>query len=103
MGAPRSRTGQAFESAEPFDPLDSDMAAAWDSPKPELLLAVSTDPWRTNGDTVERIELLAAQFVSGEIPCPENWPSARAVLAEIKTRIAPSVMACGPAEISAVK
>ncbi len=45
-----------------FDPLDCDMAAPWPGPRPEAL-ALADDPWRTNGDTVERLELLAAALV----------------------------------------
>jgi cobaltochelatase CobN len=47
-----------------FDPLDCRMADRWDGPRPEVLAAVSGEPWRTLGDTVERLELLAAEWVS---------------------------------------
>ncbi|MFS2150458.1 cobaltochelatase subunit CobN [Rhizobium sp. Rhizsp42] len=82
-----------------FDPLDCDMAAAWAGPRPDILVDVSSDPWRTQGDTVERIELLAAKFVSGELPCPALWSQTRAVLHEIETRLKPAILACGDAEI----
>ncbi len=35
----------------------------------------------------------------GEQSCPEGWAATRAVLSEINTRLKPSVIACGPAEI----
>ena len=41
-----------------LDPLDCDMGAPWTGPRP-WALAVSDAPWRTAGDTVERLELLA--------------------------------------------
>ncbi|MBO9124610.1 MULTISPECIES: cobaltochelatase subunit CobN [unclassified Rhizobium] len=82
-----------------FDPLDCDMAAAWTGPCPDILADVSSDPWRTQGDTVERIELLAAKFVSGELPCPPLWSQTRAVLHEIETHLKPAILACGDAEI----
>ncbi len=82
-----------------FDPLNCDMAAAWTGPRPEILADVSSDPWRTQGDAVERIELLAAKFVSGELPCPPLWSQTRAVLDEIETRLKPAILACGDAEI----
>jgi cobaltochelatase CobN len=75
------------------------MAAAWIGPRPDILVDVSSDPWRTQGDTVERIELLAAKFVSGETPCPDDWHATRAVLDEIETRLKPAILACGDAEI----
>jgi cobaltochelatase CobN len=92
-GARRADEGQVF------DPLDCIMSAPWTGQKPEILSDITDAPWRTAGDTVERIELLAAKLVSGEIACPENWPRTRAVLAEIETRLKPAVVSSGPAEI----
>ncbi|WHO71070.1 cobaltochelatase subunit CobN [Rhizobium sp. BT03] len=83
-----------------FDPLDCDMAALWTGPRPAILADLLDAPWRTNGDTVERIELLAAKIVAGEMECPTLWSQTRAVLSEIETRLKPSILACGPAEIS---
>ncbi|MET3612313.1 cobaltochelatase CobN [Rhizobium aquaticum] len=85
--------------ASVFDPLDCIMSDLWIGPKPAVLTDLSMDPWRTNGDTVERIELLSAQFVSGGTACPGEWAATHAVLNEIETRLKPSVIACGPAEI----
>ncbi|MBY5822694.1 cobaltochelatase subunit CobN [Rhizobium leguminosarum] len=82
-----------------FDPLDTDMAAVWTGPRPDILADILDAPWRTNGDAVERIELLAAKFVSGEMDCPADWKATQAVLSEIETRLKPSILACGPAEI----
>ncbi|MGO7544958.1 cobaltochelatase subunit CobN [Rhizobium leguminosarum] len=83
-----------------FDPLDTDMAAPWTGPRPEILADILDAPWRTNGDAVELIELLAAKFVSGEMECPTLWSQTRRVLSEIETRLKPSILACGPAEIA---
>ncbi len=82
-----------------FDPLDCDMAEVWIGPLPDVLASATDAIWRTNGDTVERIELLAARFVAGEVGCPNDWPATRAVLAEIETRLKPAILACGTAEI----
>ncbi|TCM58751.1 cobaltochelatase CobN subunit [Rhizobium sp. PP-F2F-G48] len=90
--------GEGAESAA-FDPLDCAPATLWQGPRPPLLLAVSDDPWRSEGDTVERIELLAAKFVGGEIACPDDWSATRLVLDAIETQLKPSLVACGPAEI----
>eukprot|EP01035_Chromulina_nebulosa_P010735 gene10735-14399_t len=93
----------AFRVGEPaFDPLDCDMAAAWLGSRPEMLASIVDSAWRTNGDTVERIELLAAKLVSGEITCPDAWSNTRLVMDEVRTRLKPSLMACGPAEIDAL-
>ena len=83
-----------------FDPLDCPMGEPWTGPKPSILQAVSNDLWRTNGDTVERIELLAIELVSGRTPVPNGWVDTAAVMENIRTLIKPSVEACGEAEIS---
>ena len=85
-----------------FDPLDCDMAALWTGPRPDLLAVVSESPWRSHGDTVERIELLAARLVDGACACAGDWPRTRAVLDEIEGRLKPSVRQSGPAEIEAL-
>ncbi len=82
-----------------FDPLDCDFAKPWTGKKPDILALIHSDPWRTNGDTVERIELLAANLVSAETACPAEWTATNAVLKEIRERIEPSVTACGKAEL----
>lgn len=84
---------------QPFDPLDCVMSDPWAGPKPDLLAALSDAPWRTAGDTVERIELLAAKLVSGEIVCPVGWTNSRAVLDVVETRLKPSIQSSGEAEI----
>ncbi|PNU04427.1 cobaltochelatase subunit CobN [Novosphingobium guangzhouense] len=84
-----------------FDPLDCRMADRWEGPRPDALAAVSDEPWRTLGDTVERLELLAAQWVDA---LPESRPGKHAepVLHAIATSLAPRVDACGPAETAAL-
>lgn len=80
-----------------LDPLDCDMAAPWDGPKPRMLAAMSDATWRSAGDTVERLELLAAALMDEAAMTPPGTASA-AVLAEIRDVVSPSLDACGPAE-----
>lgn len=86
--------------AEGFDPLDCDMAAPWTGARPDVLQNLSADAWRTAGDTVERIEWLAARLVTGESAAEPRWTATRAVLTEVETRLAPAVTGSGPAEIA---
>ncbi|MGI9366793.1 MAG: cobaltochelatase subunit CobN [Rhizobiaceae bacterium] len=82
-----------------FDPLDCEMGAEWKGEKPQVLTRVSTDRWRSCGDTVERLELLAASLVGGEILCPADWPNSAAVMEALNRDIVPAIEASGPAEI----
>jgi cobaltochelatase CobN len=82
-----------------FDPLDCEFARSWDGPRPGLLQGASADPWRTHGDTVERIERAAVRLVAGELECPPAWSRTRIVLEECRDRMLPAIAACGDAEI----
>ncbi|MAM63733.1 cobaltochelatase subunit CobN [Maritimibacter sp. UBA3975] len=83
----------AADFAMRFDPLDCDMAAVWDGPRPE---ALTGGTWRTNGDTVERLEDFAARLINGEEVPP--GPMSGAVMDEIATTVRPAVATCGPNE-----
>ena len=113
---------------EGFDPLDCEMGARWTGERPAALADVrlpadaSTPadapplagtppypaappvptPWRTAGDTVERLEALARALVDGSRPCPAAWTRTAAVLSEVNERIRPAVEACAQAEIRGV-
>jgi cobaltochelatase CobN len=89
-------------SGAAFDPLDCLASEPWEGLRPEILAEQSDAPWRSKGDTVERIELLAARFVEGTAVCPDDWHATRTVLDTIDATIRPAIAACGPAEISAL-
>ena len=82
-----------------FDPLDCDMAEAWSGPKPAALQTVSDDPWRSTGDTVERLELLAAELVAGETMPDPAWANAQAVMGWLNDDLRVRVAASGKAEL----
>jgi len=82
-----------------FDPLDTEMGAPWTGPWPAVLGQRLDEAWRTAGDTVERLELLAADLVAGEVPVPPEWTATQAVLDTIATGIAPRLDASGEAEL----
>ncbi len=106
-----------------FDPLTANLGDPWTGPKPETteiwankkadvrdktgaeteadISLMKANLWRTNGDTVERLEALAAALVSGTEPAPE-WTATRAVLATVETIIRPRLNASGPNEIKAL-
>ncbi|WP_026481299.1 cobaltochelatase subunit CobN [Ahrensia sp. 13_GOM-1096m] len=92
----------ATDFALGFDPLDCNPALPWDGEKPRILMEICDDVWRTNGDAIERIELFAAQLVSGETACESQWTNTRNVLEEINQRIRPSVVVCGQAELDGI-
>ncbi|MEO1264356.1 MAG: cobaltochelatase subunit CobN [Pseudomonadota bacterium] len=83
-----------------FDPLDCDLGARWVGPRPHALARASCEPWRTNGDTVERIEALALDVIAGRTGPP--GPASAAVLGAATTEIAPALDACGPRETAAL-
>ncbi|MDT8344093.1 MAG: cobaltochelatase subunit CobN, partial [Thermohalobaculum sp.] len=76
--------------AEAFDPLDCDMGAPWEGPRHKFLHAVGTDPWRTKGDTVERLEALA-QLATQWRETPEHFRHTAPVLEALHGEILPAI------------
>jgi cobaltochelatase CobN len=85
-----------------FDPLTRDLAADFMGPRPKILSEISAAAWRTSGDTVERIELLAHRLVSGVLSCDAAWERTKAVLDWIGAKLRPAIDACGDAEMAAL-
>ncbi len=79
-----------------IDPLDCDMAA----PAPEKPDAIAGGTWRTNGDTVERLEDLSQRLIrDGGRGVSGFSPTASApVLGEIRNHILPTIAQCGISE-----
>ncbi|WP_433735443.1 cobaltochelatase subunit CobN [Pseudomonas putida] len=118
-----------------FDPLDCGLADPWTGPRPQALLSISKELWRTTGDTRERLELFATQLISQTLadpfqtkpdrcrsrlagdgisvdinatqsPSPASrllqggaWSEVNAILDHLREIIAPTLDACGPAEM----
>ncbi|KIQ67608.1 cobaltochelatase subunit CobN [Wenxinia marina] len=106
-----------------FDPLDCELSAPA-AERPEALAGLSGDAWRSLGDTVERLELLAQRLVAesmsgsdigseaAQLPKANSaqnsqaesarilppGPASRDVLGWIARDLAPTLAACGPAE-----
>jgi cobaltochelatase CobN len=79
-----------------LDPLDCDPAEPWTGPRPEALGPAHS--WRTNGDTVERLEDLAIRLIAGQTAADPSWARAQKVLAWVATSLRPAVDACGACE-----
>ena len=90
----------ATDFALDFDPLDCTMGTPWSGPRPAALDAITPAPWRTIGDTVERLELYAIHLLDDQATSP--GPQSAAVLHAIATDLAPRVTACGDAEKAAL-
>jgi cobaltochelatase CobN len=91
------------------DPFNCVLGEPWAGPRPPVLTGISDEPWRSHGDTLERLELLAAEMVAGA-PSPalphegggSSWPASSQVLHSIATTLRPALRACGEREIAAV-
>ena len=89
-----------------FDPLDCNLGEPWNGPRPVELQGASHEPWRTAGDTRERLELFALAVVEQALAVAdapfagEQWLEANAVLAHLREVVAPRLDACGPAEMN---
>jgi cobaltochelatase CobN len=79
-----------------FDPLDCEMGQLWGGDKPDILMQLSQDSWRSTGDTVERLELLAQQLLDQRNAI--IGPQTQAVMDHILDEISPRLGSCGPSE-----
>ncbi|TWC23518.1 cobaltochelatase CobN subunit [Pseudomonas sp. SJZ085] len=88
-----------------FDPLDCALADPWTGDRPEALRQVSDEPWRTVGDTRERLELFAASLIEralqGRVEQLEapGWQDVSSIIESLRSVVAPHLDACGPAEM----
>ena len=82
-----------------FDPLDCNLGDPWPGAKPDALQDIDVVSWRSNGDTVERLELLAAALVDGQLKADPGWSHTRAVLDFIEQTLRPMIENCGDAEL----
>lgn len=80
-----------------FDPLDCVMSDPWTGERPAALQALSEDVWRSAGDTVERLEMLAALLVDGGA-IDQDLPRTAVVLDWIAQTMRPALGRCGAAE-----
>jgi cobaltochelatase CobN len=93
-----------------FDPLTADWSTPWTGQRPAPLQRVSDAPWRHNGDTRERLELLAASLLTavceGEgadlaaiLPSAGTLPLTERVLERLRGDVLPRLDACGSEEL----
>jgi cobaltochelatase CobN len=82
-----------------FDPLDCDMGAEWQGARP-MELECFDGLWRSNGDTVERLEMLAQALVSGARKVNPEWQRVCAVLDFIQENLRLTVADCGAQELN---
>ncbi|MBB46054.1 MAG: cobaltochelatase subunit CobN [Rhodospirillaceae bacterium] len=86
-----------------FDPLDCDMSDVWLGQKHQYLLNIlPTEIWRSHGDTVERLELLAKAIVSGVLEIDPTWSKTKKVLDFLEAQLRPAVLNSGPNELASV-
>lgn len=78
-----------------FDPLNCEMGETWTGPKPRQLAGVTSDAWRSNGDTVERLELFAQKLTPA-------GPASQSVIRQIEDQILPAVRNCGKEEMASL-
>jgi cobaltochelatase CobN len=80
------------------DPLDAEPATPWTGARPTVL--AGSGPWRSCGDTVERLETLALRLVAGETASDPSWERTRAVVGWIDGQLRAAVAESGAGEIA---
>ncbi len=79
-----------------FDPLSVEMSDRWTGPRPDVLAGMADDSWRSAGDTIERLEMLASAILDGTEAAV--GPASQAVFDHVAVTVRPTLAGCGPAE-----
>ena len=79
-----------------LDPLSAPLGEPWQGPRPQAL--ANGAAWRSTGDTVERLEGLAASLIAGTFRLPAEWHASAAVLRRVQESIGPALDASPQAE-----
>ena len=82
-----------------FDPLDCVLGDTWSGARPTALSAIDESPWRSIGDTVERLELMAVALVNRNKQPEKSWKITAQVLSHINDTLRPTLEACGTLEL----
>ncbi|PCI88138.1 MAG: cobaltochelatase subunit CobN [Hyphomicrobiales bacterium] len=85
-----------------FDPLDCEMADEWRAKKPAILQDANDEVWRTNGDAIERLEILAQRLVKRLISPAKIGKNTVQMLTYIEAHVRPQLAACGVAEMTSM-
>ena len=82
-----------------YDPLRAEAHLPWEGPRPAALAGASGDVWRSRGDTLERLEMLARDLVAGRRAPEQGWRASRAVLSWMRASLRPMLARCGAGEM----
>ena len=85
---------------EDFDPLTATRAEAWHGKKPQRLASVSSAPWRSIADTVERLNIVAGRLIQGSEKPEEAWQKTATILTEALPSVCEAVVESGACEIT---
>ena len=92
--------GLKGDGDEILDPLTAERGVPWDGARPRMLADLSSAPWRSTGDTVERLDLLAHALVEHRVPPP--GPQSAMIIETALPTIRDRLTACGPREMDAL-
>ena len=89
------------DDVEVFDPLTCERGEPWHGERPALLSELLGSMWRSNGDTVECFDTLAAKLVAGEVSAP--GPHSKLIIESALPFLRQALIACGLAEAEALR
>lgn len=89
----------AIDCGVDIDPLDCDMGTPYTGPRHKFLESIGTDTWRSNGDTIERLEMLSQHAIAWP-ETPEHFKATALVLEAFHATVMPNLRSCGPSEMN---
>ena len=82
-----------------FDPLTAEGGEPYHGVRPSILQTMSDQPWRINGDTVDRLESLALALISGEMKAETVGAHSAAIIYDYLPALRECLNLCGVEEL----
>jgi cobaltochelatase CobN len=73
-------------------------AESWTGPRPAVLVDGHPGPWRTTGDTIERLHTVVRKLIDGSMDCDPAWRSTAKILADTLPPLAAALDSSGTNE-----
>ncbi|MDG2186749.1 MAG: cobaltochelatase subunit CobN, partial [Hyphomicrobiales bacterium] len=78
-----------------FNAINCIRSESYKGPKKNILADLSQSAWRSNSDTIERLELLSENILKDEYQIPKKWLKTKSVINSINQELKPSIQKSG--------
>ena len=85
-----------------FDPNNCELSEKYNGLKKKFLLNLTKDKWRTNADTIERLEILSEKIIERKFIVPDSWVNTTLVAKQMNNQIKSRIKTSGQNELNGI-